>query len=238
MKIRICYLFVFWKLSIFMSKLIFDIETYGYSGDKLDPVIAKSLTKRAETEEEKQKILDRTGLYPVSGEIVAIAVLNPESKQGKVYFQAPEEKALDYEKDSVQYMVKTEKEILEQFWQDVKFYQQLISYNGRGFDCPFIIFRSMVHGIKPTRNLMPYRYGTKEHLDLMDQLAFYGAFRKFSLEVMCQLLGVKNPKDEGVSGLAVNELFENKEYKKIAEYCMRDVVATAELYERVKDYIY
>ncbi len=28
-----------------MSKLIFDIETYGYSGDKLDPVIAESLTK-------------------------------------------------------------------------------------------------------------------------------------------------------------------------------------------------
>ncbi len=221
-----------------MSKLIFDIETYGYSGDKLDPVVAESLTKHAQIDEEKEGILARTGLYPVSGEIVAIAVLNPETKQGKVYFQAPDGKVEDYEKDGIQYIVKTEKEILEQFWQDVKFYQQIISYNGRGFDCPFIIFRSMLHNIKPTKNLMPYRYSPKEHLDLMDQLAFFGAFRKFSLEVMCQLLNIKNPKDEGVSGLAINDLFEQQEYKQIAEYCMRDVIATAELYERVKDYIF
>ena len=76
------------------------------------------------------------------------------------------------------------------------------------------------------------------HLDLMDQLSFYGAFRNFSLEVMCQFLGIKNPKDEGVSGLAINDLFKNKEYKKIAEYCMRDVIATKELYDKAKDYIF
>jgi len=41
------------------------------------------------------------------------------------------------------------------------------------------------------------------------------------LESLCQTFGIKNPKDEGVSGLEVNNLFKNKEYKKIAEYCMR-----------------
>ena len=85
---------------------------------------------------------------------------------------------------------------------------------------------------------MPNRYYKDNHFDIMDQLSFYGAFRNFSLEVMCNFLGIKSPKDEGVSGLIVNDLFKNKEYKKIAEYCMRDVIATKELYNRVKGYIF
>jgi len=220
-----------------MPKLVFDIETRGFSGDELDPLVEQSLLKSAASEEEKEEALERTGLYPVSGEVVAIAMLNPDSGKGKVYFQAPDSDIENYEKDGVGYIVTTEKEMLIKFWQDIVFYDQVITYNGRGFDVPFIIFRSIVHGIKPTKNLMPYRYSTKEHLDLQDQLCFYGAFRKFTLEVLCQTFGIKNPKDEGVSGLVVNELFGKKEYQQIAEYCMRDVIATTDLYHKTKNYI-
>ena len=58
------------------------------------------------------------------------------------------------------------------------------------------------------------------------------------MEVLCDMLGIRNPKDEGVSGLAVNDLFNEKKYKEITEYCMRDVMATGELYERVKRYVF
>lgn len=221
-----------------MSKLIFDIETLGHDFDKLDPVIQENFLKNKETPEEKEEVMARTGLWPVSGEIVSIAMLNPETNSGKVYFSTPEGGIEDYEKDGMQYEIKTEKEMLESWWQDVKHYDQIISFNGRRFDCPFIIFRSIYHNIKATTNLMPNRYYKNNHFDIMDQLAFYGAFRNFSLEVMCTFLGIKNPKDEGVSGLAINDLFKDKEYKKIAEYCMRDVVATKELYNRVRDYIF
>jgi len=198
----------------------------------------KLIFEYAKTEEEKEEIKARTGLIPIAGEIVAIAMLNPETNKGKVYFSAPQGEMENYEKDGIQYEVKNEKEILEFFWQDIKNYDQIIGYNSRGFDCPFIIFRSMFHKISPTKNLMPNRYYSNQHLDLYDQLKFYGAFRGFSLEVWCNFLGIKNPKDEGVSGLVVNELFEKGEYKKIAEYCMRDVIATRDLYERSKDFIF
>jgi DNA polymerase elongation subunit (family B) len=220
-----------------MANLVFDIETVGVKFEELDPVIQKNFLKSAKTKEEEEEIKDRTGLAPVSGEVVAIALLNPETGKGRVYFQAPDGGAEDYEKDGVEYLVKTEKEILEAFWEDIKLYQTIISYNGRGFDAPFIIFRSMFHGIKPSKNIMPYRYGKDGHFDILDQLTFFGAFRRFSLEVICSFLGIKNPKDEGVSGLEVNELYGKKEYEKIAEYCMRDVYATAELYDKVKEYI-
>ncbi len=231
-----------------MSKLIFDIETRGFDKKELDPVIKEYLVKNAKDEKEQEEILSRTGLLPISGEVVAIAMLNFETNKGKVYFQAPsyakategkpENKVENYEKDGVEYIVQDEKGILENFWNDIKFFNQIISFNGRGFDCPFIIIRSIYHNLKPTKNLMPYRYSGKEHLDLMDQLAFYGAFRKLSLESLCQTFGIKNPKDQGVSGLEINNLFKNKEYKKIAEYCMRDVVATNELYKKVLPYLF
>ena len=221
-----------------MPTLIFDIETVGYDFDKLSPVIQKNILKNLNTDAEKEGAMARTGLSPISGEVAAIGLLNAETNQGKVYFQAPGSDLKDYEKDGVAYLVKTEKEILENFWADVKFFNQIVSFNGRGFDAPFIIFRSILYGLSPTKNLVPYRYGVKEHFDLMDQLSFYGAFRNYSLEALCDFFQIKNPKEQGVSGLAINDLFKNKEYQKIAEYCMRDVVATKELYEKVKKYVY
>ncbi|HPI66948.1 MAG TPA: ribonuclease H-like domain-containing protein [bacterium] len=218
--------------------LIFDIETTGFDFDKLSPVMQKNLLKNLVTNEEKEGAMARTGLNPLTGEIVAVAMLNSDSGKGKVYFQAPEINIENYEKGGVEYVVKTEKEILENFWADIKFFPQVISFNGRSFDAPFIVFRSIFYGVKPTKNLIPYRYSGKEHLDLMDQLSFYGAFRNYSLEALCDFFQIKNPKDQGVSGLAINELFKNKEYQKIAEYCMRDVIATSELYEKVKEYLY
>ncbi|MFH1457226.1 MAG: ribonuclease H-like domain-containing protein [Patescibacteria group bacterium] len=219
-----------------MSKLIFDIETRGQKPEEMDEVIKSYLVKDADNDEEKEIILTRTGLFPISGEIVAIAMLNPETNQGKVYFQA-DHQTENYTKNNIEYIVSNEEDILKKFWQDIKHFDLLVSYNGRGFDAPFIIFRSAYYNIKPTRNLMPNRYYKNEHLDLMDQLTFYGAFRKFSLEAMCQFLNIKNPKEQGVSGLEINNLYDNKEYSKIAEYCMRDVVATKELYKRVYDFL-
>jgi len=221
-----------------MSTLIFDIETYGKPFENLSPVMQKNLLKNVKTNEEKESVMTRTGLSPLTGEIVAIALLNSDSGKGKVYFQAPQGGVENYEKDGVEYVVKTEKEILENFWIDIKFFTQVISFNGRGFDAPFILLKSIYYGVKPTKNLIPYRYSGKEHFDVMDQLSFYGASKNYSLEALCDFLSIKNPKDEGVSGLAINELFENKEYQKIAEYCMRDVIATKELYEKVREYIF
>jgi predicted PolB exonuclease-like 3'-5' exonuclease len=132
----------------------------------------------------------------------------------------------------VEFVPGTEQEILGHFWETVKKYTQFITFNGRGFDCPFLMLRSMLLDIKPSRNLVPYRYSTNESCDLMDQLSFYGAFRKFNLDFYCKGVGIKSPKSEGVTGLDVAPLFAEGRFREIAEYCLRDVRATAELYER------
>jgi hypothetical protein len=92
------------------------------------------------------------------------------------------------------------------------------------------MLRSAILGVKPTRNLLPYRYGFTEHCDLLEQLTFYNAFRKFNLDFYCRAFGIESPKNHGITGLDLGPLFEAKRFHEIAEYCIGDVKATAELF--------
>jgi hypothetical protein len=132
----------------------------------------------------------------------------------------------------IEFIGGNEYQILEQFWKTIEKYEQIISFNGRTFDGPFLMIRSAVLGVKPSRNLVPYRYSPKDHCDLLDQLTFYGAFRRFSLDFYCKAFGIKSPKSEGITGLSLGELYRNGEYRRIAQYCLGDTIATAELFRR------
>jgi hypothetical protein len=89
---------------------------------------------------------------------------------------------------------------------------------------------------------MPNRYGDT-HIDLFDQLSFFGATRrKFSLDMWCRTFGIKSPKSEGVTGYEVKDLYKAGRYLDIARYCAGDLKATAELlsvwhtYFRISNY--
>ncbi len=87
-------------------------------------------------------------------------------------------------------------------------------------------------------NYRDYERFYAKYFDLIDQLTFYGAVRKKGgLHLWCNLFGIESPKIQGVTGDDVQKLFKDKEYKKIAEYNSRDLVATKELYIYWKDYL-
>jgi uncharacterized protein YprB with RNaseH-like and TPR domain len=212
-----------------MSRVIFDIETIGVDFESLEPAQQEYLLRYAETEEDEEKVKDSLALYPLTGEIVAIGMLNPDSLRGVMYFQAPELQIEPFEENGIKFETGTEREILERFWDVIKSYDQFITFNGRTFDCPFIMIRSAINRIKPTRELMPNRYNGP-HIDLLDQLTFYGATRRrFSLDMWCRAFGIKSPKVEGITGQDVQRLFREGRYLDIARYCVRDLFATREL---------
>jgi 3'-5' exonuclease len=220
-----------------MPRLIFDIETVGVDFNTLDETSQDYLVKHARTEEEAEEVKNNLSFSPLTGQIVAIGILNPDTNKGAVYFQAPNWDQQKSEEENVQYFPVTEKEILQKFWEIIQHYDQYVTFNGRSFDCPYIMIRSAILGVKPTRNLMPYRYGD-EHIDLYDRLGFFGAVRRtMSLHMWCQAFGIKSPKSEGVSGNEVAHLFKEKEYLKIATYCFGDLIATKELFDRWEKYI-
>ena len=245
--------------------LIFDIETVGENFDSLDKATQDSLTRwikrEAGGEEEKYNVMladlkEGLGFSPLTGKIVVIGIYDNEKGKGVVYFstssclagrqaankQLPDKEIKEWVDDKFTFKPKTEKEMLADFWQGAKNYGELVSFNGRSFDVPFLLIRSAVHKVKPTINLMSNRYLSSQygvrHVDLLDQLSFYGAVRrKGNLHLYCRALGIKSPKAGGITGDDVGRLFKDKEYKKIAEYNSWDLIATAELYKIWLDYI-
>ena len=220
-----------------MSKVVVDIETIGFDFESYDQKSQDYLLKYAENDQEKDEIKNKLGLYPLTGEIVTIGMLNPETKKGYVLFQSGEKKQEKFEEDGVVFEAGNEKEILEKFWESVKTYNQIVTFNGRGFDMPFLMLRSAIHGIRVPRDFMGYRYSAKEHCDLLEQLTFYGATRKFSLDFYAKSFGIKSSKDEGIDGSMVGDLYEEGKYLEIAKYCLRDVVTTSELFGYWEKYL-
>jgi len=220
-----------------MNKIIFDIETVGADFDKLDKDSREYLLKYAETPEEKEDVKSQLSFWPLTAEIVAIAMLNPDTGRGAVYFQSGGEKIEPFKEGEIEYRSGSEAEIISWFWKAVSSYDQFITFNGRQFDAPFLALRSAANKISPAKNLMPYRYSADIHIDLMDQMTFYGATRKFSLDFYARSFGIKSPKDGGIKGSDVGKFYKEGKYLDIARYCFRDVAATKQLYEIWNDYI-
>jgi predicted PolB exonuclease-like 3'-5' exonuclease len=215
--------------------VVFDIETVPQDFDSLDEVSQAYLLKFAETDEEKAKSKDEMALWAPTNRIVAIGMLTVETQKGAVYFQSPVP-VEPWEENGIKYVAGTEAEILEKFWQAVSFAHKFVTFNGRSFDCPVLMLRSAMLGVKPTKNLMPYRYSAEAHIDLLEQLTFYGAYRKFNLHMYCHAFGIPSPK-EGMNGHDVKKYFHEGKCVEIAKYCAGDLFATRELYLRWEKYL-
>jgi len=220
-----------------MSQVIFDIETIGLDFESLDQQQQDYMLKFAESEQEIEEAKQKLALYPLTGEVVAIGMLNVETNKGVVYYRDEQNPEQENSEADVLYKAGTEEQVITNFWQAFKNYDQFITFNGRGFDCPFLHLRSGILQIEPTKNLMPYRYSTDIHIDLLDQLTFQGAYRKFSLDFYCKAFGIKSPKQDGITGLDVPDLFKQGKTMDIARYCYGDLVATKELYQRWQKFI-
>ncbi len=237
-----------------MATLVFDIETVGVDFDGLDETTQDVLTRWIKRESESAEsytaaltdLKEGLGFSPLTGQIVAIGIYDAEREKGAVYYQpSPKSKGgeKDFEEEQCKFEVMSEGEMLIRFWTIVEKYDTFVTFNGRSFDVPFLMIRSAIHGIRPTKNLLSNRYlnyqpGNSRHIDLLDQLSFYGALRrKGSLHLWCHAFGIESPKSQGVDGDDVKGLFEAGKSETIARYNARDIVATAKLYEHYKNFL-
>lgn len=228
-----------------MPRLVFDIETVGDEWDSMDDATQHFLTRWIAREFEDgeeynsalEDLKEGLGFSPLTGQIAAIGILDVDKDQGVVYFQSPGGKSDEIKVDNFVLKPMGEKEMLQAFWKGAEKYTEFISYNGRCFDAPFLAIRSAVHDIRPSRNLLegryPYQQRSCRHVDLQDELTFYGATqRKGGLHMWSRAFGIKSPKADGISGDDVARLFREKKYEDIARYNTGDLIATKELYKR------
>lgn len=234
-----------------MATLVFDIETSALPIDQFDETQQEYLFRDANRipdpvarHARKGELEMQMNLYPFTARVVCIAMLNADSRRGKVLFTAEDNtEEEENEGAAVQYVpCVDEGELLATFWDLAKHYESIVTFNGRGFDVPFIYLRSALLNVPITRkNWLGYRYQTEPHCDLAEQLTFYtvsgrdGAAKRFNLDFYCKAFGIESPKAQGVSGMDVNRLMAAGQFQEIAEYCMRDVEATVALYQVWKE---
>ncbi len=221
-----------------MACVAFDIETVGWDLEELDEATRENLMKRVETPEDEEEVRGSLNFYPITAQIVTVAMVDCDSGRGSVFFQSPGSRMQAFQEGGAEFIPGTEEDILRNFWERMRGYSRFVTFNGRGFDCPFLLLRSGIKRIKPTRELMPNRYDARTHVDLCDQLSFYGAFRRrFGLDMWCRAFGIKSPKEEGVQGDQVKGMFQQGQHLEIARYCLRDVHATRELFAHWEKFI-
>lgn len=250
-RVSTLFLFLFSLLpQALMAKLVFDIETSALPVECFDEAQQEYLFREADKladptarETRRNEIQHLFSLWPLTARVVCIAMLNVETQRGQVLFTAD-----DYEEDAaedgpVEFVpCVDEVELLTAFWDVAKHYDGIVTFNGRGFDVPFIYLRSAVLKVPITRkDWLGYRYAVDPHCDLADQLTFYGvsgregAARRFNLDFYCKVFGIDSPKAQGITGMDVARLLEEGRYRDIAEYCLRDVRATVDLYHVWKE---
>jgi predicted PolB exonuclease-like 3'-5' exonuclease len=221
-----------------MTTVVFDIETVSFPWLELDPVLREKLVRKAEDPDDYQRKKKGGALAPYTGKVVVIAMANPETGRGVVWAEGGGGRASEKSPDGLWDLVTCdEKTMLEEFWATLRKYDRIVSFNGRRFDGPFLSVRSAVHGLKPSRNLAGYRYSVEEHVDLLEVLTFYGTTswdQTPTLHAACVAFGVPSPKTEEVHGYTVDVFYRQGRLREIADYCRRDVEATAELFRRVE----
>jgi hypothetical protein len=223
--------------------IAFDIEVAGYTWEEVDEITRGYLLARARDEKDREAVPERTGLFPGLGRIIAIGMWLVREDRGLILLE--HKGAAEHERDwervpGAKIFRGEERDILEKFWEVVgptpKSYRlpRLVSYNGRTYDGPMLLIRSAQLGVKPSRHMIPKRWELADHCDLMEVFNFQGTVRdSYSLEYWCRRFDIESPKGS-IDGSQVARVYRQGRIDDIGEYCLRDVRATAQLYQKLE----
>lgn len=220
-----------------LGKLLFiDIETVpqAYRWADLDPADARLFAEKTRYDQERQGKgpeqlwLERGGILAEFGRIVCVGMGTLHSQDGGLALRV------------ASYHGHDEYDILSRFAALLERRYAgkghlLCAHNGKEFDFPWIARRCVVHRIPLPRlldigGLKPWEVG---HVDTMQLWAFGDRKNFTSLALLTRILGIPTPKDD-MSGADVAGVYhEERDLERIAAYCRKDVVATAQLYLRL-----
>jgi len=133
------------------------------------------------------------------------------------------------------------RKIVEDFWSGITSYRskfqdrvRLVTFNGRGFDLPLLELAAFRFGVSCREH---FANGRKRfdgwHLDIMDWLTNYGAYRMSGgLNLLSKILGKPGKMD--IQGDKVYQLFCEGKLQEINDYCMFDTLDTFFVFLRTR----
>ncbi len=239
---------------------VFDIETVALPWETFHPAQQEYLLRDCETPEQEEQQKRLFALSPLTAQLVCVAFAvyhydlqqreqeytGKLEKEGVLLVDPQLEAGAQREHtiaDGVKVIAASEPAVLELFWKVLDHYYRkhrahLVSFNGRGFDAPFLMLRSALLRIRPSVNLMAgTRWRYERHTDLADELSFFGGGgrdvgpqRRFNFDFYARAFGIPSPKAGEVHGGTVEMFFRKGELLPIAAYCLEDVRATWQLF--------
>ena len=216
--------------------LFLDIETVPqYSSYQEMPANWKSLWDikagyiiRNKEDETFQSIYPRAGIYAEFGKIICISC-------GFILGSADQKKIMlkSFAGDNEQIVLHEFAEMIKKWSAHEQRY--LCGHNGKEFDFPFLCRRLIINGIQIPHvlNSAGKKPWEVNHLDTMELWKF-GDFKNYtSLNLLAHVLGIPTPKDD-IDGSMVGDVYwKEKNLKRIAEYCQKDVITVAQVYLRI-----
>ncbi len=201
-------------------------DLWGYKA----PSVLKRYGEELSPEELAQSYQDRAAIYAEFGKIICIsvgAVYRDTDKRLKIRlksFADRDEKTLLQDFNAM----------LDQYYGDV-FTHYVCGHNIKEFDVPYLCRRTIVNQLKLPKMLditgkKPWE--TKQLLDTMELWKF-GDYKSYtSLKLLAGVFGFPTPKDD-IDGSQVGNVFwKEDDLDRIARYCEKDVLATAQLFFR------
>jgi len=218
-----------------METLTFDIETIPQEEPlsnaqqaELDKKLNRYFWNKERTDEaEKEATRMLMGTNPFLGKIICIGLMRQTNSNNFDSFSLVGDEVTG---------------ILEPFWKLLQKFGNgmYISFNGLGFDVPFILKRSMVHSLPSTNGYFTNtrRFQKYPHFDVMQILSDWNIGNSVTLDLACDRLGVKSPKEGEIKAKDVEKAYLDGRIKEISDYCLRDVKATFKVYQVVRQYVY
>lgn len=217
--------------------LFIDIETvactpaYELLDERLKVQWARKASffrQRDETLTDESLFRDRAGIYAEFGKVIVIGM-------GKFSVNEAGERVLR----TRCFANHDEGELLREFNAVLEKMDQsqirFCAHNGKEFDYPYLSRRLLINSIALPESLQlsgkkPWEV---QHLDTLELWKF-GDYKHYtSLDLLATLFNIPTSKN-GIDGSKVNETYyKEKDLKKIADYCVADVVVVSQLFLRL-----
>ena len=124
-----------------------------------------------------------------------------------------------------------ETDIIKNFWKIVPDCNLFVGHNILDFDMRFIYQRSVIHQIKPSRDIPFTRFRNAPIYDTMQEWSKWGR-EHASLDSLSKALGIPSPK-ENLDGSKVYPFYRAGKLPEIVEYCKRGVESVRAVYKRL-----
>lgn len=133
--------------------------------------------------------------------------------------------------NSIEVLQGEETEIIKNFWKLATDCNLFVGHNILDFDLRFIYQRSVIHQIKPSRDIPFTRFRNAPIFDTMQEWSKWGR-EHVSLDSLTKALGIPSPK-ENLDGSKVYPYYRAGKLAEIIEYCKRDVDSVRQVYHRL-----